>query len=203
MIRDDFRPAGGFRVNLRRILHADGHRIAAPAGVAPHRGHQAERQRNRTSNLSRELCRASDELESIFRLLRRPSEPPSDRQLVIHESDDVRSNSPDGREVFRAVARPVPEVVLSRPDVQNPVQAVLDRPTVPNGLQKLLGRHLSAHDAVAGLGLCPTLGLAGGLDLADGLEARPAVEVLQPADVAGDRRGARLDAPVPAVLLPG
>ena len=44
MIRDDFRPMGGFRTNLRRILHADGHRIAAPAGVNPHRGHQAGRE---------------------------------------------------------------------------------------------------------------------------------------------------------------
>ena len=36
------------------------------------------RQGNRTSKLWREHCRASDELESIFRHLRRPSEPPPD-----------------------------------------------------------------------------------------------------------------------------
>ena len=155
-------------------------------------------QGNRTSKLWREHCRASDELESIFRHLRRPSEPPPDRELVVHETDDVQSDFPDGREVLRAVAHPVPQVVLSHLDVQHPVQAVLDRPVVSDGFQKLLRRHLSAHDAVAGLGLGPSLGLAGGFDLADGLEARPPVEVLQPADVVGDRRGARLDAPVSA-----
>ena len=124
----------------------------------------------------------ADELQSIFRLLRRPSEPSSDRQLVVHEANDVQSDSRDGREVFRAVARPVPQIVLSHLDVQSPVQAVLDHPMVSDGLQKLLGRHLLVHDAVADPGLGSALGLA------DGLEGRPLEEILQPADVVGDRR---------------
>ena len=44
--------------------------------------------------------------------------------------------------------------------------------------------------------------LADCLNPAGRLEIRPPVEVLQPADVVGDRRGARLDAPVSAADMP-
>ena len=89
----------------------------------------------------------SYEFKAIFRHLRRPPEPSSLRQLVVHELHDVRGDSPEHREVLRAVVRPVPKVVLSHPDIQNPMQVVLDRPAVPDGLQELLGGHLPAHEA--------------------------------------------------------
>ena len=93
-----------------------------------------------------------DEVESIFRHLRHPFEPPPpDRELVVHEADDVQGNSPGGHEVLRAVAHPVPQIVLSHLDVQNPMQFVLDRPVAPDGFQQLLWRYLLAHDVVAAL----------------------------------------------------
>ena len=39
-----FLPHERLRANFRRILHAEGHRIATPAWVDPHLGDQAERE---------------------------------------------------------------------------------------------------------------------------------------------------------------
>ena len=59
------------------------------------------------------------------------------------------------------------------------MQFVLDRSVAPDRRQEVLGRHLSAHEAVAGLGAGPPFRDADGLDLADRRETRPPVSVLQ------------------------
>ena len=39
--------------------------------------------------------RPADELEAVFRHLRRPFEPPPDRQLVVHQAHDVQGEAAD------------------------------------------------------------------------------------------------------------
>ena len=82
------------------------------------------------------------------------------------------------------------------------MDAVLDLPVVAGGLQQPLRRDLRAHDAVSDGPLLFALPLADRLDPADGLEARPIMQILQPADIVRDRRDARLEAPVPGADMP-
>ena len=89
-------------------------------------------------------------LEATIRHLSRPQEAPPDRQLVVHQVHHAHDRAADRREILRAVARPVPKIVLQHPDVQNPMQLVLDRPTVPDRLLEVLGRHLPAQDVGCG-----------------------------------------------------
>ena len=99
--------------------------------VAKQIGVAVSTQRKRISKFLGELRGVGDELEATIRRLSRPQEAPPDRQLVVHLVHDAHDQAADRREILRAVARPVPEVVLPHLDVQNPMQPVLDRPVVP------------------------------------------------------------------------
>ena len=94
----------------------------------------------RTSDCLGKLRRVADELESAVRHLRRPQEAPPDRDFVVHEAHDAQDQPTDSREVFGPAARPVPKLVLSHLEVENPMPPVLDRPTVPDGRQDVLWR---------------------------------------------------------------
>ena len=74
----------------------------------------------------------------------RPQEASSDRELVVLEATMFTTKRRIPCEIDRAVARPVPKIVLPHLDVENPMKSILDRPVAPDGLQEDPGRPFPA-----------------------------------------------------------
>ncbi len=75
-------------------------------------------------------------------------------------------------------------LILVHGDVEDPMEAVFDPPMASGGLVEALGGQLGAEQIEHGLAGGLVADLTAALDLADGRQARPAMLVLQPGDVA-------------------
>jgi hypothetical protein len=85
-------------------------------------------------------------------------------------------------------------LILVHDHVQSPVQAVFDAPVLANHLVESLRRQFRTEQVVSGFSGGFLRRFAFPLHLADGLQPWPLVLFLQPADLGGNRRRARLDA---------